>query len=1385
MTTVRLLIALSAMHQWPISQMDVKNAFLHGNLKETVYMKPPPSYSHSKSMVCKLKRSLYGLKQAPQAWFERFRQVIVDAGYVQSSHDYSLFMHNSPQDVTLLLIYVDDMLITDSNKEGIAKLKELLFCSFQMKDLGPLTYFLGLEVHSSSRGYAVNQRKYVLDLIQFANLSNDKCADTPMEVNVKLRQEDGEKLYNPSFYRQLVGRLLYLTMTRPDVAYAVQVVSQFVADPRRLHLTAVLRIIRYLRGTISRGLFFSSHPCMQLQAYADADWAGCPDTRRSTTGWCVFLGDSLISWKCKKQKTVSKSTAEAEYRAMSSSCSELTWLRGFLQTLTFPTPPSPFYADNMSSIRIASNPVFRERTKHIEVDCHFIRNMYLAGAITLPYIASEHQIADIFTKAMTIARHNGIRAGTMNGPVQISVPVLDGKNYNRWCVQMRVLFYYHKLLSVVENGVAEIAENANDAQKHAYRESKKKDKKALYFIHQGVNDEVFEKIEDAATSKQAWDTLMTAYKGAEKVKKEYSEQAKVEKILRTLTPKFEHIVAAIEEAYDLSQMTVDELSGSLEAHEQRMNGKQIKKSIEQAFQSEVSIKGNQGGETSQKHGGSHGRGRGRGFYFNKGRGVGGNDQGKSNFGYQQNSRGHGRGRGSGRGRGRYDKSNVECYNCHKYGHYSSECIYKDNTQKAHCVQGDDDADNSHALLMVTAIGETPNFHTWFLDTGCTNHMSGKKELFADLDESFRTKVKFADDRTIPVTGKGRILINLKNGDHKSPTRSVQNITPVEAWSGFKPSVKHLKVFGSVAYAHIPAETRKKLDDRAEKTVFIGYKRGGYKLFNPDTKKVIVSRDVTFAEEEAWKWDADTHKGPQNRVISVLEEVTENPTTNEEASSSSAQETSSPQAQIESTRPQRQRRPPVCLQDYEVTLDDEVDDDGEFVHFAFFADSEPVTFEETIQDSRWVNAMNEEIKAIERNNTWVLTDIPQAHKAIDVKWVFKTKVKSNGEVESWSGCTKSMEIHQMDVKSAFLNGPLEEEVYVKQPPGFMKQGSEDKVYRLKKALYGLKQAPRAWNKRVDSFFLQVGFEKCPSEHALYVKVNNSGDILLLCLYVDDLIFTGNNPTMIEDFKKSMMGELEMIDLGLMSYFLGIEVVQRKDGIFIYQKRYATELLKKFHMQNCNCVRTPVKVGTRLSKNGEGAPVDSTYFKQIVGSLRYLTCTRPDISYGVGLISRFLENPQQSHMQVAKRIMRYLKGTLNYGLFYSSTDNCAIIGYSDSDWAGDLDDRKGTFGYCFNFGANSFSWSSKKQSVVALSTCEAEYVAATSSAYLAKNPITHGRSKHIDVRFHFLRDQVGKKAIELIYCKSENQVADILTKPLKFEAFIKLRSMLGMTTLSDQD
>jgi hypothetical protein len=225
-------------------------------------------------------------------------------------------------------------------------------------------------------------------------------------VNVKFQSDDGDLLPNPSLYRQLVGSLNYLTITRPDISFAVQQVSQFMQSPRHLHLAAVRRIIRYLLGSSNRGLFYPAGSPISLVAYSDADWAGCPDTRRSVTGWCMFLGDSLISWKSKKQDRVSKSSTESEYRAMSAACSEIVWLRGLLAEMGFhQTTPTLLHADNTSAIQIATNPVFHERTKHIEVDCHSIREAVDAHVISLPHISTDLQIADVFTKSMTRQRH--------------------------------------------------------------------------------------------------------------------------------------------------------------------------------------------------------------------------------------------------------------------------------------------------------------------------------------------------------------------------------------------------------------------------------------------------------------------------------------------------------------------------------------------------------------------------------------------------------------------------------------------------------------------------------------------------------------------------------------------------------------------------------------------------------------------------------------------------------------------------------------------------------------------------------------------------------------------------------------------------------------------
>ncbi|XP_019439031.1 PREDICTED: uncharacterized protein LOC109344732 [Lupinus angustifolius] len=405
MTTIRTLIAIASVRQWHISQMDVKNAFLNGDLHEEIYMVPPPGVSHNPGEVCKLQKSLYGLKQAPRAWFEKFSIVITSLGFSSSPHDSALFVRNTPHGCIIISLYVDDMIITGDDIDGIIKLKTQLAEQFEMKDLGTLTYFLGIEVASSPRGYLLSQSKYIADILDLVSLSDTKAVDSPLETNARYTSSDGVPLSEPTLYRTLVGSLVYLTITRPDIAYAVHIVSQFVSSPNTVHWAVVLRILRYLRGTEFQSLLFSSTSSLTLSAYSDADWAGDPTDRKSTTGFCIFLGDSLISWKSKKQDVISRSSTEAEYRAMATTTAEIVWLRWLLASLGVDQPePTPMYCDNKSAIQIAHNSVFHERTKHIEIDCHFTRHHFQHGTITLPFISSSLQIADLFTKPHSTQR---------------------------------------------------------------------------------------------------------------------------------------------------------------------------------------------------------------------------------------------------------------------------------------------------------------------------------------------------------------------------------------------------------------------------------------------------------------------------------------------------------------------------------------------------------------------------------------------------------------------------------------------------------------------------------------------------------------------------------------------------------------------------------------------------------------------------------------------------------------------------------------------------------------------------------------------------------------------------------------------------------------------
>ncbi|KAK6153758.1 hypothetical protein DH2020_013397 [Rehmannia glutinosa] len=346
---VRFFIALATLKGWGLHQLDINNAFLHGHLSEEVYMRPPEGYlGVQPGQVCLLKRSLYGLKQ-----------------------------------FLALLVYVDDVLLTGSKDEDIQALKQFLDGLFTIKDLGFAKYFLGVEIARCSQGTYLHQRKYILDILDDTGLTGYKPATIPFPHGIKLTSSP-DLMPEPEKYRRLIGRLLYLNFTRPDFSFIIQQLSQFVNNPSTHHWDAALHVVKYLKGSPSSGIFYPAASDSLLHAFSDADWGTCPDTRKSITGYCIFLGGSLLSWKTKKQTTISRSSAEAEYRALASTVCELQWLTYIAQDLHFPISlPITLWCDNQCCYPYYLNPVFHERTKHLDIDCHLVRNKYKEGFVQL------------------------------------------------------------------------------------------------------------------------------------------------------------------------------------------------------------------------------------------------------------------------------------------------------------------------------------------------------------------------------------------------------------------------------------------------------------------------------------------------------------------------------------------------------------------------------------------------------------------------------------------------------------------------------------------------------------------------------------------------------------------------------------------------------------------------------------------------------------------------------------------------------------------------------------------------------------------------------------------------------------------------------------------
>ena len=663
--------------------------------------------------------------------------------------------------------------------------------------------------------------------------------------------------------------------------------------------------------------------------------------------------------------------------------------------------------------------------------------------------------------------------------------------------------------------------------------------------------------------------------------------------------------------------------------------------------------------------------------------------------------------------------------------------------------------------------------------------------------------------------------------NRSPTKAVKGMTPYEAWTGEKPLVEHLRVFGCQAYAQIPKDERKKLNSKTRKCILMGYgtETKGYRLYDPHRQKVFFSRNVVFNERECGL--EKEHCQPEQERYVNLELSNDEDTVCDDH-----------QEQV-LRRSERERRPPNYYGVWTSVTDAK----------------EPATVNDALSapdKTKWLDAMETEIDSLHKNDVWDLVELPKDRKAVGSKWVFKVKVSADGSVERYKArlvaqgysqkygidydeifcpvvrsesirtvialaAQNGLQLHQMDVTSAFLNGDLEEEVYMKQPEGFTVKGKEHLVCKLKRSIYGLKQSPRCWNQTLDTQLKKMGFIQSTSDPCIYTSSKEG--LLILAVYVDDIVLAGKSEKQIKEVKTALAKLFQVKDMGEMNYFLGVSVKQNpKTGeTWIGQPLYTQSILRKFGMENARSIRTPVDPSTKLLKATDGCEMaDPVLYQSAVGSLLYLSnWTRPDITYAVSSVARFCTNPTKQHWIAVKRIMRYLKGTPNHGLMYSKGDPKSCMGYSDADWAGDVNDRKSTSGYLFKISGAPVSWRSKKQSCVALSTAEAEYMALSSAAQeatwirqltsdlqngptrptvihednqaaicMAKNPQFHGRTKHIEIKYHFIREKVQNETIELKYCATNDMIADMLTKGLCHEKFEKFRELAGVKEMKNQ-